>query len=72
MIRLDKYLCEMGIGTRSQVKELVKKGMVSVNGEIMKKADFKFDETSAKVCVKEKEVSYQNFIIICCINRQGW
>ena len=61
MIRLDKYLCEMEIGTRSQVKELVKKGMVSVNGEIMKKADFKFDETSAKVCVKEKEVSYQKF-----------
>ena len=61
MIRLDKYLCEMEIGTRSQVKELVKKGMVSVNGEIIKKADFKFDETNAKVCVKDKEISYQKF-----------
>lgn len=61
MIRLDKFLCEMEVGTRSQVKELVKKGMVSVNGEIIKKADFKFDETAAKVCVKEKELSYQKF-----------
>ena len=61
MIRLDKFLCEMEIGTRSQVKDFIKKGMVSVNGEIIKKADFKFDENSAKVCVKEKELSYQKF-----------
>ena len=51
----------MEIGTRSQVKELVKKGMVSVNGEVIKKADYKFDESNAKVCVKDKEVSYQKF-----------
>ena len=61
MIRLDKFLCEMEVGTRSQVKELIKKAMVSVNGEIIKKADFKFDEKTAKVCVKEKELSYQKF-----------
>lgn len=61
MIRLDKFLCEMEIGTRSQVKDMIKKGMVSVNGEMIKKADFKFDETCAKVCVKEKELSYQKF-----------
>lgn len=61
MIRLDKFLCEMEVGTRSQVKEMVKKGQISVNGEIIKKADHKFDETTAKVCVKEKEISYQKF-----------
>ena len=61
MIRLDKFLCEMEIGTRSQVKDIIKKGMVSVDGEIVKKADFKFDEKRAKVCVKDKEVSYQKF-----------
>ena len=49
MIRLDKFLCEMEIGTRSQVKDMVKKGMVSVDGEVVKKADYKFDETAAKV-----------------------
>ncbi|MBR4983728.1 MAG: rRNA pseudouridine synthase [Lachnospiraceae bacterium] len=61
MIRLDKFLCEMEIGTRSQVKEMIKKGQVSVNNEVIKKADYKFDENSAKVCVKEKEISYQKF-----------
>ena len=49
MIRLDKFLCEMELGTRSQVKEMIKKGMILVDGEIMKKADYKFDESKAKV-----------------------
>ena len=47
MIRLDKFLCEMEIGTRSQVKEMIKKGQVTVQGEVIKKADYKFDETSS-------------------------
>ena len=33
MMRLDRYLCETGFGTRSQVKALVKKGLVTVNGK---------------------------------------
>ena len=36
MMRLDKYLCETGFGTRSQVKDLLKKGQVMVNGEVVK------------------------------------
>ncbi len=61
MIRLDKFLCEMEIGTRSQVKDIIKKGMVSVDGKIIKRAEFKFDETTAKVFVKEKEIFYRKF-----------
>ena len=61
MIRLDKFLCEMELGTRSQVKDMIKKGQVSVNGEVIKKSDYKFDETIAKVCVKEKEIYYRKF-----------
>jgi 16S rRNA pseudouridine516 synthase len=42
-LRLDKYLTEMGCGTRSQVKKEILKGSVSVNGEIAKKAEWKVD-----------------------------
>lgn len=61
MIRLDKFLCEMEIGTRSQVKEIIRKGIVSVDGEIIKRADYKFDETAARVLLKDKELSYQKY-----------
>lgn len=31
MMRLDKYLCEAGAGTRSEVKELIRRGRITVN-----------------------------------------
>ena len=45
MMRLDRYLCETGFGTRSQVKALVKKGLVTVNGARAGKPEQKVDET---------------------------
>lgn len=59
--RLDKYLCNMDIGTRSQVKDCIKKGQVTVNGLIVKAADLKVDEEKDQICVCGKEVSYQRF-----------
>ena len=45
MIRLDKYLCEMEVGTRSQVKDIIKKGQVSVNGKVVRASyDVKVDD----------------------------
>lgn len=36
-IRLDKYLADMGCGTRSEAKQMIRKGQVEVNGEKAKK-----------------------------------
>ena len=33
MERLDKFLCDSGAGTRSQVKQLLKAGRVTVDGK---------------------------------------
>ena len=41
MIRLDKYLADAGIGTRSEVKNLIRRKEVTVNGEIVTSADYK-------------------------------
>ena len=45
-IRLDKYLADAGIGTRSQVKQYIKKGLVTVNQTISKSPDMKIDTAS--------------------------
>lgn len=45
-MRLDKFLVEMGIGSRSQVKQYVKKGTVTVNGVPVKSSDVKIDENN--------------------------
>ncbi len=59
MMRLDKYLADAGYGTRSEVKLLIRKSRVSVNGLIMKQADLKIDESKDKILVDGKAVDYQ-------------
>ena len=43
MLRLDKFLVEMGKGSRSQIKEMAKKGRIQVNGTVIKATDGKID-----------------------------
>ena len=42
-VRLDKFLADSGIGTRAEVKKLIQKGMVQINGEKAKKPEQKLD-----------------------------
>ena len=43
MERLDKFLCDSGVGTRSQVKAILKTGRVQLNGQAVKDGSLKFD-----------------------------
>ena len=47
MIRLDKFLAEMKKGTRSQVKEAVRKGRVTVDGAVCRRSEFKIGSEKA-------------------------
>lgn len=64
MMRLDKCLCETGFGTRSQVKDLLKKGQVMVNGEVVKKPELKINETTDQILCQGKKASYQKNIYL--------
>ena len=57
-IRLDKFLAEMGIGTRSQVKNYVRGQAVSVNGEVIRQADVKVDPEQDLVEFQGQRVVY--------------
>ncbi len=57
-IRLDKYLVEMAVGSRSQIKEAAKKGRIRVNGEIEKRTEKKIDPQKDQVFVDGVEISY--------------
>ena len=59
MMRLDKFLCEMGVGTRSEVKAYLKKGQVSVNGETIKKPEVKIDENKDAICFQGQPLVYE-------------
>ncbi len=57
-MRLDKFLAEMGEGSRSQVKDLVKKGRVQVNGQVVKQSDRKIDPARDLVQADGRQISY--------------
>lgn len=52
MERLDKYLCDSGIGTRSQVKLILKSGGVTVDGVPVKDGSVKIDPDRSIVCLR--------------------
>lgn len=58
--RLDKFLCDKNIGTRSQVKVLIQKGLVTINGEVAKKADCKVSDKDV-VCCQGEALSSEEF-----------
>ena len=61
MIRLDKYLADMGCGTRQEVKKLIRSGQVSVNGAVVKKTETKVEQTVQEVCLNGEKVGYESF-----------
>lgn len=51
MVRLDKFLCDCGAGTRSQVKLILKAGRVTVDGAVAKDGSMKLDKDRVQVCL---------------------
>ncbi len=51
MDRLDKFLCDSGVGSRSQVKVILKSGRVTVDGKPEKDPGRKIDPARQIVCL---------------------
>lgn len=61
MIRLDKYLADMSIGTRTEVKKLIRQGKVAVDGLIVKNPDIKVDTGTQNVTYNGIAVTYETY-----------
>lgn len=56
MLRLDRWLVTLGVGSRSEVQKLVKKGSVQVNGSPAKDPGMQVDEFTARLTVNGQPV----------------
>ncbi|RUM90940.1 MAG: 16S rRNA pseudouridine(516) synthase [Thermovibrio sp.] len=64
-MRLDRLLSLSGFGSRSEVKRLIKKGRVEVNGEIVKEPSFQVNPEVDEVTVNGEPVAYEeNYYLI--------
>ena len=58
-MRLDKYLADMQIGSRKEVKVFIKKGFVTVNGTVIKSDKYQVDEKVDEVTFDGEVICYQ-------------
>lgn len=72
MIRIDKYLSNMGKGSRSELSKVIKKGTVNVNGKIVKDPSFKVDETKDTVIFMGEEVTFKKNLYIMLNKPKGY
>ena len=70
-MRLDRFLCQMNMGSRSEVKELIRKRKVSVNGVIALSAEQKIDETKDIVDCNGQKLYYRPFVYYMMNKPQG-
>ena len=61
LLRLDKYLADMQIGTRTEVKQMIKKGQILVDGKKALKPEMKLDPDQAEVCVNGEKIGYVEY-----------
>ncbi|SER62510.1 pseudouridine synthase [Lachnobacterium bovis] len=60
-MRLDKFLADLGYGTRSEVKNFIKKGNITVNGTKINKPEFKIDENKDEIMYNNQIIEYKKY-----------
>lgn len=63
-MRLDKYLSNHGVGSRKEVKVLIKKKQITINGTVAKKSDIKINPDSDIIMVQHKVIKYEPFVYL--------
>ncbi|MBF0787231.1 MULTISPECIES: pseudouridine synthase [unclassified Streptococcus] len=61
-MRLDKFLVECGLGSRTEVKKILKLGKVTVNQLVEKSTKVHIDEKKDKIAYQGKVLTYEKFV----------
>ncbi|WP_058303528.1 pseudouridine synthase [Gorillibacterium timonense] len=70
--RLDKILAHTGFGTRREIKELVKRGLVSVNGKPIKDSGMQVNPESDEIMADGERVEYREFVYLMLHKPPGY
>ncbi|REE84383.1 16S rRNA pseudouridine516 synthase [Paenibacillus taihuensis] len=70
-MRLDKLLSNMGFGTRSEIRKVVKQGRVTVDGAVVKDFGLNLDPDSQTVMIDDEKVIYKDTIYVMLNKPQG-
>ena len=69
MERLQKYMADCGVASRRRSEELIKEGLVSVNGIVVTELGVKIDPVKDKVAYKGKVLSLEKKKVYIMLNK---
>ena len=72
MERLDKFLCDSGVGTRSQVKAILKAGRVAVDGKVEKDNGRKIDSKTQTITLDGEVLGGYRRIVLMLNKPEGF
>lgn len=72
MQRLDKFLCDCGIGTRSQVKLLLKSGRITVDGKPEKDGSRKLEVCTCRICLDGEDLCALGRVVVLLNKPAGY
>lgn len=72
MERLDKFLCDSGVGTRSQVKPIIKAGRVTVDGIPARDSSAKIDPEKQTVCLDGQALGGKRTVVLMLNKPAGY
>ena len=72
MERLDKFLCDCGIGTRSQVKAILKSGAVTVDGIPERDNGRKVDPRKQVICYNGEQLGKTGRVVVMLNKPEGF
>jgi len=69
LIRLNKYLAQLGIASRREADRMIADGMISVNGEVVREMGVKIDSDVDRVSVSDKVLKRQEKLIYIMLHK---
>ena len=72
MERLDKFLCDSGVGTRSQVKVILKAGRVQVDGKVEKDNSRKVDPATQMITLDGEVLGGKRRVVVMLNKPEGF
>ena len=70
-MRLDKFLVACAVGSRTEVKNFLKTGRVTVNGKKEKSAKLQINEETDEICFDGAKLEYEEFVYYMMNKPQG-
>ncbi len=71
-MRLDKFLADCGIGSRKEIKQLLKSGTVICDGKTVTDASLHIDENTCSVSVGDTPVVYRKYVYLMLNKPKGY